>query len=147
MVDRRETAGPFGVQLSSDRGRRPVYAVGDSASLVVQTTRDGYLYCFHKSSDRAGGAVTKIFPNDFHRDARVEGLASVHIPGRDMNFAFLVEGPAGVEYVRCFVLDRDAGGTLPADMYSLDDVSRVFRRLPAAQMSEATMVMTIEPQR
>lgn len=146
VVDRRESAGPFGVQLSSDRGRRPVYAVGDSASLVVQTTRDGYLYCFHQSSDRAGGAVTKIFPNTFHRDARVQGLASVHIPGRDMNFAFKVEGPAGVEYVRCFVLDRDAGGALPANMYSLDDLSRVFRRLPAAQMSEATMVMTIESQ-
>lgn len=157
VMDRRQSAGPFGVQLSSDRGRRPVYAVGDSASLVVQTARDGYLYCFHKASERAGGAITKIFPNSFHRDARVQGLASVHIPGRDMNFALRVEGPEGVEYVRCFVLDRDAAGSLPAEfargdltpvgMYALDDLSRVFRRLPAAQMSEATMVMTIEPQR
>jgi hypothetical protein len=128
--------------------------VGDSANLVVQTARDGYLYCFHKSSERAGGAITKIFPNTFHRDARVQGLASVHIPGEDMNFAFRVEGPAGVEYVRCFALDRDAGGILPADfargdlapvgVYSLDDLSRIFRTLPTAQMSEATMVMTIE---
>ena len=84
-------------------------------------------------------------------------ITSVHIPGEDMNFAFRVEGPAGVEYVRCFALDRDAGGILPADfaradlapvgLYSLDDLSRIFRTLPAAQMSEATMVMTIEPQR
>jgi hypothetical protein len=157
VLDRRESAGPFGIRLSSDRGRRPVYAVGDSASLVVQTARDGYLYCFHKASDRAGGAITKIFPNAFHRDARVQGLASVHIPGDDMSFAFRVEGPAGVEYVRCFALDRDAGGSLPADftrvglapvgVYSLDDLSRVFRTLPAAQMSEATMVMTIESPR
>jgi hypothetical protein len=144
VLDRRESAGPFGIQLSSDRGRRPVYAVGDSASLVVQTARDGYLYCFHKSSERAGGAITKIFPNSFHRDARVRGFSSVHIPGEDMNFAFRVEGPAGVEYVRCYALDRDAGSTVPADVYSLDDLSRVFRALPAAQMSEATMVMTVE---
>ncbi|MGE4063093.1 MAG: DUF4384 domain-containing protein [Rhodospirillaceae bacterium] len=157
VLDRRESAGPFGIQLSSDRGRRPVYAVGDAANLVVQTARDGYLYCFHKASERAGGRITKIFPNSFHRDARVRGLASVHIPGEDMNFAFRVEGPAGVEYVRCFALDRDAGGSLPADfaggdlapvgLYSLDDLSRIFRTLPAAQMSEATMVMTIESQR
>lgn len=147
VLDRRESAVPFGIQLSSDRGRRPVYAVGDSASLVVQTARDGYLYCFHKASERAGGAITKIFPNAFHRDARVRGLASVHIPGEDMNFAFRVEGPAGIEYVRCFALDRDAGDGLPADVYSLDDLSRIFRDLPAARMSEATMVMTIESHR
>lgn len=147
VLDRRENVGPFGIQLSSDRGRRPVYAVGDSANLVVQTARDGYLYCFHKASERAGGAITKIFPNAFHRDPRVRGLTSVHIPGEDMNFAFRVEGPAGVEYVRCFALDRDAGANLPSDLYSLDDLSRVFRTLPAVRMSEATMAMTIESRR
>lgn len=88
VLDRRENVGPFGIQLSSDRGRRPVYAVGDSANLVVQTARDGYLYCFHKASERAGGAITKIFPNAFHRDPRVRGLTSVHIPGEDMNSAY-----------------------------------------------------------
>jgi hypothetical protein len=144
VLDRRESAGPFGVQLSSDRGRRPVYTVGDSASLVVQTARDGYLYCFHKSSERAGGAITKIFPNEFQRDAHVAGSSSVHIPGEDRRYAFRVEGPAGVEYVRCFVLDRDPGAVAPTDVYTLDDLSRAFRTLPAARMSEATMVMTIE---
>lgn len=144
VLDRRESPGPFGVQLSSDRGRRPVYGVGDSAVLVVQTARDGYLYCFHKSSERAGGAITKIFPNTFQREARVAGSASVHIPGGDRSYAFRVEGPPGVEYVRCFVLDQDPGGAVPADAYSLDDLSRAFRTLPAARMSEATMVMTIE---
>lgn len=154
---RRDGAGPFGLQLSSDRGGRPVYAAGDSAHLLIQTMRDGYLYCFHQSSANAGGGITRIFPNPFHPDARIRGQTSVHIPDDGMNFALKVYGPAGVEQVRCFALDRDAEGAVPQGLLgrglepisanSLDDVGQILRAVPAASVSEATLVMTIEPRR
>jgi hypothetical protein len=154
---RRDGAGPFALQLSSDRGRRPVYAAGDSAHLLIQAVRDGYLYCFHQSSANAGGGITRIFPNPYHPDAHIRGQASVHIPDDGMNFALKVYGPAGVEQVRCFVLDRDAEGAVPAGVFgrglepisanSLDDVGQILRAVPSAAVSEATLVMTIEPRR
>lgn len=154
---RRENLGPLGLQLSSDRGRRPVYAAGDQAHLLVQAERDGYLYCFHQASGHAGGGITKIFPNPYHASARVRGQASVHIPDAAMNFVLKVYGPAGVEQVRCFALDRDAEAGLPAGLLgrgleplavnSLDDLGQMFRGLPAANVSEASLMMTIESRR
>ena len=152
----RETFASIGagLQLSSDRGRRPVYGAGDQAHLLVQTARDGYLYCFHQASAAAGGGVTKIFPNPYHANARVRGQSSVHIPDDSMNFVLKVYGPAGVEQVRCFTLDRDAEAALPGGIlgrgleplavHSLDDLGRMFHSLPAAAVSEATMTMTVE---
>jgi hypothetical protein len=73
-----------------------------------------------------------------------------------MKFALRVHGPAGVEHVRCFATDRDAGMALPPDIVgrdlvplnvrSLDDLGRMFRSVPAAGISEATLVMTIDAQ-
>jgi hypothetical protein len=149
----RRDAMPSGMQLSTDRGRRPVYAVGDSAHLLVQAPHDGYLYCFHQASAAAGSGVTQIFPNPYHRDAHIAGDSSVHIPGEGMNFALKVFGPAGVEYVRCYVAERDVAGTLPPgiaqrdlqaiDVQSLDDLDQVFRMLPVP-VTQATLVMTID---
>ena len=154
---RRENFGPLGLQLSSDRGRRPVYAAGDQAHLLVQAAQDGYLYCFHQASLSAGGGITKIFPNPYHTSARVRGQSSVHIPDAAMNFVLKVYGPAGVEQVRCFALDRDVETALPAGIlgrgleplavHSLDDLGQIFRGLPAANVSEASLMMTIESRR
>jgi len=150
----RDVRSPLGLQLSSDRGPRPVYAVGDSAHLIVQTGRDGYLYCFHKASNSAGGAITKIFPNTYHPSALVSGDKSVRIPDDDMKFSLRVYGPAGVEQVRCYVADRDIGPRLPSgfasaalqpvSVSSLEDLGRIFRATSASNVSEATLVMTIE---
>lgn len=143
------------LQLSSDRGQRPVYNIGEAARLIVRTGRDGYLYCFHKASTGAGGAVTQIFPNSFHTEAYVTAHTTVHIPGDEMKFVLDVQGPAGVEQVRCFVTDRDiaaalpagreSGGLQPINVEALEDLSLLFRNVSAAAVAEATLVMTIAP--
>ena len=153
----RDVRSPVGLQLLSDRGPHPVYTVGDAAHLIVQTGRDGYLYCFHQASTRAGGRVTKIFPNSFHPSAHVSGNASVRIPEDDAKFALRVYGPAGVEHVRCYVSDRDIGTRLPGNsaapnlqpiaVSSLDDLGQIFRAASATGVSEASLVMTIEDAR
>ena len=148
----RDVRSPLALQLSSDRGSRPVYQVGDAAHLIVQTGRDGYLYCFHKASMTAGGAVTKIFPNGYHPSARVTGNATIRIPDDDMKFALRVYGPAGAEEVRCYMGERDIGTRLPASFAavqtiavgSLDDLGQILRAASTAGVSEATLVMTIE---
>lgn len=149
----RREALPFDLQLSSDRGRRPVYAAGDQAHLIVQAARAGYLYCFHQASPAAGGGITKIFPNPYHANARVQGQSSVHIPDQSMNFMLKVYGPGGVEQVRCFALDRDVEATLPSvlmgrgleplAMPSLEDIAEIFRAAPAG-VAEASLTMTVE---
>ena len=154
---RREALGPFALQLTSDRGRRPVYGIGDSAHLVVQSAQDGYLYCFHQASSSAGGSITRIFPNQYYNNATIRRDVSIHIPDDAMKFALDVQGPAGVEYVRCFVLDRDLGATLQGwnrdsdlgalNVASLDELGRLIRASPSAAVSEATLVMTIEAPR
>jgi len=149
-----DNMGPNTIWLDSDRGKRPVYHVGDLVNLMVQTSRDGYLYCFNQSNPAGGGDVVKVFPNQWSPDARILGRQRVNIPGDKMDFNLRAQGPAGTEYIRCFVLDRDVGPVLPPELRrdtltplgvnSLDDLSEIFRGIPNASVSEATLVLNIE---
>lgn len=151
---RRDT--PFDLRLSSDRGLRPVYGAGDQAQLIVEAARDGYLYCFHQASPAAGGGITKIFPNPYHASARIGGRSSVRIPDESMDFALKVYGPAGVEQVRCFAVDRDVESALPPvllgrgleplAMPSLDAIGQAFRAVQGG-LAEASLTMTVETRR
>lgn len=149
-----ESCGAAGLKLTSNKGPRPVYRVGDAMTFAVESARDGFLYCFNQVSKQAGHGVIKIFPNEYRPTAHIKGRQRTLIPGPGMAFVLRVHPPAGIEYLRCFVLDRDPGPALPADISGLtlrplavnglQDLSRILRNLPNVRLSEATLVMTIE---
>lgn len=148
-----DNLGPITLWMDSNRGKRPVYRIGDLVTFIVQASRDGYLYCFNQASPKGGGAIVRIFPNRWQRDARIRGRARLFIPDDKMDFNLRAHGPAGAEPTRCFVVDRDVKDALPPEILaadlsplpvaSLDDLGRIFRSLPGAAVSEATLVVNI----
>ena len=51
--------------VSTPRGPRPSYRVGETMVVSVQPTQDAYVYCFYQD---ATGTVARIFPNRFQPD-------------------------------------------------------------------------------
>lgn len=154
---RADNVGPITLLLSSDRGRRPVYRVGEIARLAIQTSRDAWLYCFNRYGPPGGDRVIRLFPNRYHLDARIRGGVPLHLPDETMGFVLRLHPPAGIETVRCYALDRDAGPALPRDLAgvdleplavnTLDDIGRLFRSVPGIGVSEASLIMTVEAPR
>lgn len=151
----KDTLGSIAIRLSSDRGARPVYTIGDLLKLAVETSLDGYLFCFNRASLASGGAIVKIFPNTWHTKPRINGRKPLHIPGDRMDFQFRVHGPPGMEAIRCYVLDRDPGNALPRDIAvdnslnplainSMDDLDKIFASIPGVSVSSSTLVLTIQ---
>jgi hypothetical protein len=146
-----QPVGPIGFTLASELGEDPVYRIGQKLVLLIQASRESYLYCFYKQAD---GAVMKIFPNQAHENARVAGKAVQKIPSSSMSFEWRVAEPPGTEQVKCFATDRDIGKHLPAVIReqdflplpykALSEISRIFRQLPAAAIAEARMVINVE---
>ena len=43
-----QPVGPIGFTLASEQGEDPVYRIGQKLVLLIQASRDSYLYCFYK---------------------------------------------------------------------------------------------------
>ena len=63
--------------LSTPRGPKPSYRVGDTMVLSVQPTQDAYVYCYYQD---ATGTVARIFPNRFQPDPFLHAGAQIEIP-------------------------------------------------------------------
>lgn len=145
-------AGPIGLELTSNKGRNPVFKIGEEMVLLARTTEGAHLYCFYKQVD---GGTLKIFPNAYVAKSRITGQQQHHIPSPSMPFKLTISEPVGVEAVKCFALDREVGDRLPPDVASdefrplpkavADDLTGVFRALTDVRISEATMMVTVRP--
>ncbi len=142
--------GPIGFKLRSARGNDPSYAIGETLDLLLRIDRDGWVHCFYRQADRV---VVPIFPNDHHREARLEGGVLHTIPGDLLPFALRFTAPAGVELVKCFAATRDISAELPAYLRgegleplppdSDATIASIFRAIPGAGLSEASLVITV----
>ncbi|MBC8451942.1 MAG: DUF4384 domain-containing protein [Rhodospirillaceae bacterium] len=143
--------GPISLRIRSNRGANPIYRTGQKMVLFIEAGRDSYLYCFYRQAD---GAIMRVFPNQFHRNAFVAGGRDLHIPGPSMRFDWIVEPPTGIEIMKCFAFDRDIADELPRLVQKLDfkplpyrslaDLSRDLRTIPRAGIAENSMVVNVE---
>lgn len=146
-----QPVGPIGFTLASEKGEDPVYRIGQKLVLLIQASRDSFLYCFYKQAD---GVVMKIFPNRAQKNARVFGKAVQRIPSSSMGFEWRVAEPPGTEQVKCFAADRDVAkhlprvireqDFLPLPYKTLSEINRIFRKLPETALAEARMVINVE---
>ena len=98
--------------LSSERGRHPIYHIGDSLRLVLQSNRDGYLYCLVKQSD---GTTSPIFPTGAVDDHRIQGHVPLSIPPPRSSIEMRVAPPSGTDEIRCYLSGRDLGAEPASD--------------------------------
>jgi hypothetical protein len=95
--------------LSTERGRSPVYAPGETIGLTAMAGQDGWLYCVSRRSD---GTAVVVFPAGAAGGARLPAAAPASLAAERQSLA-LRAGPHGTERVRCWLTDRDIGPALP----------------------------------
>jgi hypothetical protein len=142
--------GPITLDLSSNKGANPSYRIGETMVLLLRLGEVAHVSCFYRQVD---GKTMKIFPNRYSPSGRVPARAAVEIPGGAMPFSFRVEEPEGVERVKCFAADQDLSAQLPKEVSgqdlvplpaaTADRLSEIYRTIPNAKISEATMVVTV----
>jgi hypothetical protein len=147
--------GPFNFQLTSTRGKNPIYRIGEDMALMLRVGENAWTYCFYHQAD---GKVIQIFPNPhFWREFKSPLLAGgrVHfIPGKKLfPFDLKVTKPVGQELIKCFGASRDVTLDLPKDLRGkslspiaqnrVKNLSRLFRSFPYVAISEASLVVTV----
>ncbi|MGI9303353.1 MAG: DUF4384 domain-containing protein, partial [Gammaproteobacteria bacterium] len=125
----------FQMALTTDRGDRPVYRVGESAELTLETTKDAHVYCYYQPQR---GQIVKIFPNRFERDNVSPAGEAITIPGTD-DFSLQFDRRGTVEKVLCIAARGDIEKTLPFELrdkdlqpVSLERLTRLYRRRVAS---------------
>mgnify|MGYP001410277513 CR=1 FL=1 len=150
--------GPFRFHLTSDRGKDPVYHIGENLKLKILLGHDAWVYCFDYSPD---GKVYQLFPNplfwDKYKEPRLGGGVPIMIPdeNNEQLFPFKLEvaGPPGNELIKCFAASRDVTSELPKELRGLSDdalpqnmvenLPSRFQQLPDVAISEQSFIMTI----
>ncbi|MCZ6772840.1 MAG: DUF4384 domain-containing protein [Proteobacteria bacterium] len=159
VADQRENDGfgPIEFQLSSDRGGDPAYRIGDKLDLTMRTDRDAWIYCYYSQVD---GKILPILPNpEFWKQAsgpRFAGGVVHHVPGQSTYpFDLVLSEPTGIELIKCFAVSRDVTPELPEALRGRTwapiepnlaaQIPQIFRNLPKAAISEASLVVTVIP--
>jgi curli biogenesis system outer membrane secretion channel CsgG len=142
---------PAGLVVSSPRGPRPTYRVGETMAVSVQPNRDEYVYCFYQD---ASGAVARIFPNRFQPDAFLRAGQQIEVPpAGQQSFAIRFDKPGGSESVACLGADQEVGLRLPdrlkvADLEplpvtGLEDVATAFRSVSGAKVADSRLAVEV----
>lgn len=138
------TAGaPFALGVSAWGGQRQ-FDRGELITLLVESSRDAYVYCYLLDEDRK---IQRFFPNRFVRDALVKAGRPLQLPG-EMRFQFVANDKGVREQVACFASERDLIPVLPGvvvgtdfenlTISSLDALRQAFRRAAGNDLAEGT---------
>jgi hypothetical protein len=102
---------PLTLRLTTARGDRPTFSIGENFDLTVKLNRDAWLYCYYRQVD---GSVVKLFPNPQHGEAKLKGGVRHRIPGDIYPFDLAFSEPPGEETLICYASARDVGADLPS---------------------------------
>jgi hypothetical protein len=140
-----DTSGlPIGVTISSDTNGQ--YKINDTLTAQVQTTGDGFLYCYYQDIT---GAIARIFPNRFHPNPVIKSNSVMSLPAESSPFKIKFD-QAGGEKIVCYASSRDMvvppavkGDDLtPLQVRSMDEIGNAFRQ-SNPQLAESTLDIVV----
>jgi len=141
---------PLTLTLATPAGANPVYQVNQSLELTAIASQDSYLYCYYQD---AGGAVTRIYPNQFQPDAYLIAGRALAIPG-EAGFDIVFDRPGASEQVLCLAGPSELGVRLPPQLRtpdlaplpvrSLDEVAAAYRQLERSRLAEARLPIRVQ---
>jgi hypothetical protein len=99
------------LRLTTARGDRPSFSIGEKFDLTVELNRDAWLYCYYQQVD---GSVVKLFPNPHRTDAKLQGGEVHRIPGDIYPLDLAFTEPPGDELLTCYAAARDVAADLPS---------------------------------
>jgi hypothetical protein len=146
----QDSVDPFSLYMTTDRGSKPSYAVGDALNFEIKTNRDSALYCFYTAGD---GSTITLFPSQFSNGAWVEGHETLFLPGDRLPVTLSIAPPAGVEIIRCYGTTRDVTRDLPSDLVSgdfrtidpglADQIEPTFRGVSDSRLATGEIVVRV----
>ena len=81
--------------LTTNRpGAGSTFRLGEEIMFFVKSNTDGYVYLFHSDADKH---ISRIFPNQFQQEARVQAGQVLQVPGPGAPFKFEASPPFGLE--------------------------------------------------
>ncbi len=153
---RNDGVGPFKFQLTTDRGRRPVYYIKtprEKITLRFKTGRNASIYCFAIDKRLS---VIQIFPNKFFNKSKTKNKLKQgkwhNIPNQNWSFDIFAEPPAGKDLVKCFAATRNITKDLPRALRGLtfspvpkaiaQKLVEIFGKVPRVAIAEASVLLT-----
>ena len=147
----RDRVTPLSLYLTTDRGRRPTYGLGEELTLQVRASRDSFVYCYYQQSD---GVVIPLFPMPESGGAGLAANTALVLPGPRLVGELQAAPPLGEDEVVCFGASRDVTDELPRALVPLDftplpdrlvaGLSDRFTALDDAEVTEARVRIAIQ---
>ena len=88
---------PFKIEVWMDKGKNPVYQIGEAAVFKFKSQRNCYLTLLDVDTQ---GHVTMLFPNKYHPTNEIVADETYTIPSADMKFTIKARAPAGKELIK-----------------------------------------------
>lgn len=144
---------PLALHLTTERGNRPTYKIGERLNLNLSLSRDAWLYCFYHD---AAGDVTQIFPNPelqkTGRTAKLSGGRAYSLPGAaTFPFDLVISPPTGNETIQCYASSQDIGANLPSSLqgqsldpiteFTVEEIDRIFKGQGQIVTAETTLTI------
>ncbi len=147
----RDRVTPLSLYLTTDRGRRPTYGLGEELTLQVQASRDSFVYCYYQQSD---GVVIPLFPMPESGGAGLSANTLLVLPGPRLVGELQAAPPVGEDEVVCYGASRDVTNELPRALVPLDftplpdrlvaGLSDRFTALDDAEVTESRVRIAIQ---
>lgn len=145
------TDSPPALAVSTPRGPKPAYRVGEAMVLTVQPATDAFVYCYYHD---AAGTVSRIFPNRYQPNAFIRGGVITEVPPQAVkSFAIRFDKAGGEEQVACLGAHEEVGLRLPEQLKandleplpvsSLNDMAARFRQSARTDISDARMTVEV----
>lgn len=122
---------PLTLTLTSSKGKKPVYRVGETVQLYATSSIDAHLFCYYQP---ATGEIVKIFPNRFKPNSRVSGGQKIAIPSNE-RFSLKMEQTGNKEKILCMTAYEDLEKRMPFELkrkslqpLSLARLTKTYRR-------------------
>lgn len=96
-----KTGHAFQLNLTSERGPKPSYRIGEYLNISMGATGIGTAYCYYEDTQ---GGVARIFPNQFYPNSMVSPAQTIRLPSGGFKIKF--DRP-GRELVACIAADRE----------------------------------------
>jgi hypothetical protein len=114
------------LQVAAAGGSGP-YPAGALVQLAIRPNRDAQVYCWLRDEN---AQIQRIFPNRFARDALVDAMSTLELPG-PQRFQIVANSKGVRETVACWAAERDVLADLPPAVTGTD-----FAPLPVESLDQ-----------
>lgn len=150
---RPKTVKAANLTISTNKGEKPEFNLGEKIIFTFTAKKDGWLYCFYRD---AAGKITRILPPQHRQSLPIYADTPLIIGDRDfaaIRLRLYATEPAGREFLTCAVTEKDIWPTLPRDLvrapglpiagYSLTALQKTFHALTGGQAHMTTLPIRI----